>query len=730
MQLAAGNAGRTETLLLILRPKGEDVSPPLHGISFRRFSVTLFRKAIFAALIAAICHLVSCGGGPSNTKNPFPLSPIIVNLGPSMCTVNVGGTVQFYVAVTGDPTNAVTWAVNGTAGGSATAGTISATGLYTAPPAAPSPNPVTVTATSNADTTKSASATVTVQSLTSGLIATLSPYITTALQDGTPAEVNVALARSSGDSSAVTLTVPSLPAGVSAQIQSPGTGNSGTVTFTASQPATAGTYTVKIHAADATSTGSGTLTLIVGIVATISPTVNTNAGVNGRLEQFMTTSFQNYALAPNLTSALTALQPQHIRMQVLDNFIPQTSPTTWDFTNLDSMVQPLMGVADQSPEFQIAMGPSFMYDSTGTNFLDPTYQTFATFCKQLVEYYSNGQFTDEQGVLHQNPYFDPAHPIVWWGIYNEPNGIGQLTSAQYVNLYNVVVPAMQSANPHLKFAAVELADFPDSWEPWLTGQDAAHDYLPTFISNVNAQVDVLANHFYATWVQTDTDQTLLNTIPWIAQNTKDIYSMLEANPALKNVPVWMTENNVNADWDNGSGTFVLDHRGSSPFFAAWRPTEFSQLAQAGQRALYQWVFVGDAQYGEINQDSGNKQLSYWVDYWLGQSFPSPPGQNILTLNVTESTTVEVLAVQRDDGTVVIMVDDHAVRAPSDNNGTGAPRTVVLDLSALGSFSSASQVTIDANTNPISGPVGVPVTPAPRLTVTLNGYGVSFLTLTP
>ena len=692
--------------------------------------MALFRKAILGALIPAVLHLVSCGGGPSNTKPPFPQSSIIVNLGPSMSTVNVGGSVQFYVSVTGDPTNAVTWAVNGTTGGSATAGTISATGLYTAPPAVPSPNPVTVIATSNADTAKSASAAVTVQALTSGLIATLSPYTATALQDGTPVPVNVALARPSGDSTAATLSVPSMPAGVTAQVQSPGTGNNGTVTFTASPQAAAGTCTVNIQAADATSTGSGTLTLIVGIVATISSTVNTNAGVNGRLEQFMTTSFQNYALPPNLTPALTALQPQHIRMQVLDNFIPQTSPTSWDFTNLDSMVQPIMGVADQSPEFQIAMGPSFMYDSTGTNFLDPTYQTFATFCQQLVEYYSNGQFTDEQGVLHQNPNIDPAHPIVWWGIYNEPNGEGQLTSAQYVNLYNVVVPAMQSANPNLKFAAVELADFPDSWEPWLNGQDAAHDYLPTFISNVNAQVDVLANHFYATWVQTDTDQTLLNTIPWIAQNTKDIYSMLQANPALKNVPVWMTENNVNAAWDNGSGTFVLDRRGSSAFFAAWRPTEFSQLGQAGQRALYHWAFVGDAQYGEINQNSNNKQLSYWVDYWLGQSFPSPPGENILALNVSESATVEVLATKRDDGTVVIMVADHAVHAPADNNGTGDPRTVVLDLSALGNFSSASQITIDGNTNPINGPTAVAVTPASRLAVTLNGYGVSFLTLTP
>jgi hypothetical protein len=117
-----------------------------------------------------------------------------------------------------------------------------------------------------------------------------------------------------------------------------------------------------------------------------------------------------------------------------------------------------------------------------------------------------------------------------------------------------------------------------------------------------------------------------------------------------------------------------------------------------------------------------------VDYWLEQSFSSPPGQNILALNVTESASVEVLATKRDDGTVVVMVADHAVHAPADNNGTGDPRTVILDLSALGNFSSASQITIDANTNPVTGPVPVPITPASRIAVTLNGYGVSFLTL--
>jgi hypothetical protein len=57
--------------------------------------------------------------------------------------------------------------VNGVTGGDATAGTIDATGLYTAPAVVPSPNnPVIVTAVAQADVTKSGSATVTLKAPT------------------------------------------------------------------------------------------------------------------------------------------------------------------------------------------------------------------------------------------------------------------------------------------------------------------------------------------------------------------------------------------------------------------------------------------------------------------------------------------------------------------------------------------------------------------------------------
>jgi len=204
--------------------------------------------------------------------------------------------------------------------------------------------------------------------------------------------------------------------------------------------------------------------------------------------------------------------------------------------------------------------------------------------------------------------------------------------------------------------------------------------------------------------------------------------------------VWVTENNVNADYDAGNGmsacnpgqTFVTDLRGSSPFFAAWRPYVFSQFGKTGLvPMLYHWDYDADAQFGEVNYNNGALQLSYWVDYELGQIFPPTAGSQLLPYTATDDAELETLPVVNSDGSVVVMVANHAVNNPAtDNNGPGAPRTVLLDVSALGNFSSGSLLTIDLNTNVTTGPVAATVTPTPQVTIPMNGYGVTFLTLTP
>ena len=107
--------------------------------------------------------LTGCGGAPSSSpSNPPPQSgPVSISLSPTSATVPAGSTQQFAATVSNTTNTSVTWQVEGVTGGSATTGTISSTGVYTAPLSPPSVGQVSVTAISGADSTKSASARVT-----------------------------------------------------------------------------------------------------------------------------------------------------------------------------------------------------------------------------------------------------------------------------------------------------------------------------------------------------------------------------------------------------------------------------------------------------------------------------------------------------------------------------------------------------------------------------------------
>jgi len=567
----------------------------------------------------------------------------------------------------------------------------------------------------------------------SGLNVSLSSGSALVFQGQASTTVNVSLTRT-GSTGNVTLTVSGLPQGASDTVQSPGTGNSGSVTFSPGT-AGAGTSPVTIAASDGTVSGNANLSLTVGAAAMIS------GAANGPFSVAMSTSFQPaewdyqfFTLNPGASTLanLGNLGPHHIRLQGISQGVPQgaegSASTAWNFSILDAITQPVLGVGDHSPEFQIAKAPPFMYqnnDSSGV-FSDLTFGQFAGYTQNLAQYYNTGGFT-----ANSTLYVSPAYPtdkITWWGIYNEPNINNSLTAQQYTDMYNAVVPAMQAIDPTIKFAALELADFYQQPQNW----------VPTFLSGVTAHVDVMATHFYSSCNQKDSDATIMATIPGFVSDVQFFYMQMATHPALKKVPVWVTENNVNADYSAANGmsacnpgqVFVDDLRGSSPFFAAWRPYVFSQLGKAGVQALYHWDYGADPQFGEVDYNTGALQLSYWVDYWLGQEFPEAAGAQLLQYTSSDDVELETLPVINGDGSVVIMVANHAVSASTDNNGPGLARTVQVDVSALGTFSSGNLVTIDKNTSVSSGPGATSVTPAAQITISLDGYSVAFLTLKP
>ena len=86
-------------------------------------------------------------------------SPVAVVISPASASVQGGLTQQFTAQVSGASNTSVNWLVNGAKGGSSTYGTISSTGLYTAP-ACPTSGTVTVVAQSAYDSASSDSAVV------------------------------------------------------------------------------------------------------------------------------------------------------------------------------------------------------------------------------------------------------------------------------------------------------------------------------------------------------------------------------------------------------------------------------------------------------------------------------------------------------------------------------------------------------------------------------------------
>ncbi|MGH9678209.1 MAG: hypothetical protein ACRD36_13980, partial [Candidatus Acidiferrum sp.] len=136
-----------------------------------------FLSAQFLTAVAATTSMLGCGGGGSGSavNPPSPPPAIVVTVTPASGSILLGNSQTFAATVTNTTDTSVTWSVNGIAGGSASTGTITSAGIYTAPADLPSQATVSVTATCHADATKFATAQVTITSdITIGLTPTSS----------------------------------------------------------------------------------------------------------------------------------------------------------------------------------------------------------------------------------------------------------------------------------------------------------------------------------------------------------------------------------------------------------------------------------------------------------------------------------------------------------------------------------------------------------------------------
>ena len=119
------------------------------------------RRANTCLLLILLCVQIGCGTSTgSGEKNPPPAT-VTVALSAASPDVRLGSADQVTSTVTGSSNQNVSWFVNAVAGGNATVGTISASGVYSAPSAMPAAGTVTIKAVSAADSSATATTTLT-----------------------------------------------------------------------------------------------------------------------------------------------------------------------------------------------------------------------------------------------------------------------------------------------------------------------------------------------------------------------------------------------------------------------------------------------------------------------------------------------------------------------------------------------------------------------------------------
>ena len=176
--------------------------------------------------------------------------------------------MQFMATVTGTRSTAVNWSVNNVAGGNSSVGTISASGLYTAPEMTPSVSIVTVTATTQAEPQASGSATVQIQS---GIVVSIVPASASIVPGGT-ANFTATVSGVGTGSSAVTWSVNGISGGNATVGTLSVTGpDAATYTAPAVPPAAASVSVIATSVADSSESAVASVTISCGATNSVLP---------------------------------------------------------------------------------------------------------------------------------------------------------------------------------------------------------------------------------------------------------------------------------------------------------------------------------------------------------------------------------------------------------------------------------------------------------------------------
>jgi hypothetical protein len=446
-----------------------------------------------------------------------------VTVTPQSSCIALSTTQQFTATTLQTPSSTVNWYVSGVLGGNASVGTITTSGLYTAPATARTSS---ITAVSQGTPTYTGSTNV---SVTASPSFTIYPYVASIPVGGQqPFQGQLCQVPDSN----TTFTVDNIAGGNSTV---------GTVSNTGlyTAPPTAGKHTVRATDTKLGKTSGGVVTVFSSITADFASRANNTEPVPANMF--------GYGRGESLVSAdqrillaQAGITVSRMSAQILNVF----KTSTPDWKKIDPMIATVQA-AGQRAILQLNQSPTWLQPASGScagnAFAAPT--DVNAWVQIAVQY-----------VAHMDAAFPGV--VQDYEIWNEPNTTGMCTSADhlktYLALYSAVAPAMKAQAAQdgatIRLGGPVLSGFSQTWlSAFLTNSGTApyadfisyHQYFfgPTQLS---AQWDTnagLVSLYQAT--QDVSNGTIANYAKYVAQTA------LGSQPGGAQTPIYVTEYNDN-----------------------------------------------------------------------------------------------------------------------------------------------------------------------------------------
>jgi len=442
---------------------------------------------------------------------------------PSPCILPAE-SLQFSAVVTGETNTAVTWYVDNVLNGNSTVGTITTSGLYTAPPYAGSH---LIKAISQASTSAYG---VSAINVTSTPVFEIYPFVSSIPTGGHQTfQAQVCLVP---DTRPVSFTVDNIAGG---------NGTVGTITSSGvyTAPATPGKHTVRVTDSTLNKTSGAVVTAFSSITADFGSRDNSTSPIPagmlgyGRGEALRGTSDRQLLTEAGLTET---------RLSSLASIVYATQTPDW--TKIDPMIAAIQSTG-QHAMLQLNQSPPWLQPTSGSCagnvFAAPT--NISQWAQIAAEY-----------VAH----FDSKYPGVVqdYEIWNEPNATGMCTTADHINTYMSIYSA---AAPAMKAQAAQDGQTIRIGGPALSGYSQL--WLSTLMSNTSTApyVDFVSYHQYMFGAgQLEAEWDKYSGVVSMYEETQDPSVGASANykkvltqvaagkqPGGANTPVYVTEYNTN-----------------------------------------------------------------------------------------------------------------------------------------------------------------------------------------